>query len=33
VLWHPTEASEATGRLLMDAAVKKLVTAIRTELL
>src|SRR5436305_3713455 len=33
VLWHPTEASEVTGRLLMDAAVKKLVTAIRTELL
>ncbi len=33
VLWHPTESSEATGRLLIDAAVKRLVEAIRTELL
>lgn len=33
VLWHPTEASEATGRLLIDAAVKRLVLAIKTELL
>ena len=33
VLWHPTESSEATGRLLIDAAVRKLVTAIKTELL
>lgn len=33
VLWHPTEASEATGRLLVDAAVTRLVLAIRTELL
>jgi creatinine amidohydrolase len=33
VLWHPTESSEATGRLLVDAAVRRLVEAIRTELL
>lgn len=33
VLWHPTEANEATGRLLIDAAVKRLVLAIKTELL
>jgi creatinine amidohydrolase len=33
VLWHPSEATEETGRLLIEAAVKRLVTAIRTELL
>ncbi len=33
VLWHPTESSEATGRLLIDAAVDRLVLAIQTELL
>jgi creatinine amidohydrolase len=33
VLWHPSEANEATGRLLIDAAVSKLVLAIRTELM
>jgi len=33
VLWHPSESNEATGRLLIDAAVSKLVLAIRTELM
>jgi creatinine amidohydrolase len=32
VLWHPSEASEATGKRLIDAAVGKLVLAIKTEL-
>lgn len=33
VLWHPSEANEATGQRLIDAAVTRLVLAIRTELL
>jgi creatinine amidohydrolase len=33
VLWHPSEANETIGRRLVDAAVRRLITAIRTELL
>ena len=32
VLWHPTEATEEIGRRFIEGAVKRLVSAIRTEL-
>ncbi len=32
VLWHPTEATEEIGHKFIDGAVKRLVTAMRTEL-